>query len=331
MKDITEKVNELILKLDDAEKSNNLMYCQKLIQDIITLYNENNENKVFKDDIQKYKEKLIIVNKKLPEQFKTFTQTLEIKNELVDALVDSIVSEKNYEKLIKKLYSPFEIKSSELKDISTKNTPIFLELVSMNLIDDKWNNLKTWKDNYNYWYYQNYQLYQWYYWSFFWIVFNKLFEKEYFNEDFLLEIFRSKFLFPSISSYNKFEVWIEMFCKWDFVSSLHILVPLFEEIFLYVSNSLWIDTIWLWRAKEVITQTKTLSSDMLNTEIFKTSYWENYIQHIDFILFHELWYKLRHKIAHWNINFVECNFNNISLILYLYFWLWSRINITSWK
>ncbi len=35
-------IDDLKVKLEEAEKSNNLMYCQKLIQDIIKFYIDNN-------------------------------------------------------------------------------------------------------------------------------------------------------------------------------------------------------------------------------------------------------------------------------------------------
>lgn len=326
-KNFLEKIDSLKKELEKAEKSNNFMYCQKLIQDIIKLYIDNNQKWVNKTEIHNYKEKLKEINLKLPEQLSTFSQTLEIKNETVQKIADFIINTEEIKNIYFNIYRNFEIKCDDIYDSSSKNTPIFLELASMSLIDDEWNSLKIWEDKINYWYYQNYQLYQWYFWWFLSTVFNRLFEQKYFNSDYLIELFQNKFLFSSISSFEKFKVWINKYCEWDFTSSIHILVPLFEEVFLYISNSLWIDTIALGRWKEVSTQTKTLWTEMLNNEIFNITFWKNFIQHIDFILFNELWYKLRHKIAHWNIDFNDCNFHNVSIILFLYFWLWSKVNI----
>ncbi len=326
-KTFNQEIDNLKKELEKAEKTNDFMYCQKLIEDIIKLYKDNNLKWIHKTEIHIYKEKLREINLKLPEQLKNFSQTLEIKNETVQKIADFIINTKDSKNIYFNIYRNFEIKSDDIYQSSSKNTPIFLELAAMSLIDDEWNSLKVWEDKLNYWYYENYQLYQWYYWWFLSTVFNRLFEQNYFNNDYLIELFQKKFLFSSISSFEKFKTWIKKYCEWDFISSIHILVPLFEEVFLHISNSLWIDTIRLGKWKEISTQTKTLWTEMLKNKIFDETFWKNFIQHIDFILFNDFWYKLRHKIAHWNIDFRECNFHNVSIVLFLYFWLWTKVEI----
>lgn len=115
----------------------------------------------------------------------------------------------------------------------------------------------------------------------------------------------------------------------DYISVLHILVPQFESIFLKISGRCGIDIVALDQKQGIATRTKILSEYYLDSDEFKIVWGKDFCRQIKFILFEQLGYKLRHKIAHGEITKEECNFQNTTLILYLYLVLLSRVNIKS--
>jgi len=105
----------------------------------------------------------------------------------------------------------------------------------------------------------------------------------------------------------------------DYISAMHLLVPQFESFFLDVAEKCGINIIALdTRKKDLATRTKILSVDHLDSKEFIDIFGEDFCQQIKFILFEPMGYKFRHKIAHGEIHSKECNFQNTTLIIYLY-------------
>jgi hypothetical protein len=118
---------------------------------------------------------------------------------------------------------------------------------------------------------------------------------------------------------------IEAYFEKNYVSALHILVPKLESLFLNLSEKLGVDIISLNSGKEISTKTRTLSEFHLDSPAFKKVWGEDLCEQLNFVLFRPLGYKLRHKIAHGEINIDECNCSNASLILFFYITLLFRI------
>ena len=114
----------------------------------------------------------------------------------------------------------------------------------------------------------------------------------------------------------------------DYVSAMHILVPQFESFLLEIASKLGTNIVALDTKLDIATRTLTLSENHLESDDFKKVFGEDFCRQIKFILFEPLGYKLRHKIAHGEIKFGECNFQNTTLILYLYLYLLGRFNVT---
>ena len=112
----------------------------------------------------------------------------------------------------------------------------------------------------------------------------------------------------------------------DYVSCLHILVPQFEALILSIAQKCGINTITL-NSKEISTRTSTLSMYHFESEEFQKIFGEDFCRQLKFVLFEELGYRLRHKIAHGEISLSECNFSNATLILYFYLVLLARITV----
>jgi len=73
---------------------------------------------------------------------------------------------------------------------------------------------------------------------------------------------------------------------------------------------------------------KTLWQMDLKLDEFINVWWEDLCEQINFCLFNELWYKLRHKLAHWEISIEECNFENNLVVIKLFLSIFSLPNWT---
>lgn len=120
---------------------------------------------------------------------------------------------------------------------------------------------------------------------------------------------------------------LERYFSGDHVSAMHILVPQFEAVFLKLSEKLGIDIVALERDQALSTRTKVLSESSLDSEAFKKVWGEDLCRQVKFILFEPMGFKLRHKIAHGEIDPEECNFQNSTLVLYLYLVLIARVKV----
>jgi hypothetical protein len=127
-------------------------------------------------------------------------------------------------------------------------------------------------------------------------------------------------------------VGLQKYFKEDYISSLHILVPQFEGLFLEIAQHCGIDIVALDQKQGAIsTRTKALSEYYLESEEFKKIFGEDFCRQLKFVLFEQMGYRLRHKIAHGEIAPEECNFPNATLIIYFYLVLLARVSTTAEK
>lgn len=139
----------------------------------------------------------------------------------------------------------------------------------------------------------------------------------------LIDYFRSKEIF-SKDFLSFFYVAIERFFSGDYVSTLHILVPQFESVFLNLTQKLdknanvVIAKVQDGEKEKIWTQDKTLSEDFLRSENIKKIWGEDFCEQIIFVFLSQLGLKLRHKVAHGYAKPEECNFSNSVLVLYFF-------------
>lgn len=126
-------------------------------------------------------------------------------------------------------------------------------------------------------------------------------------------------------------VGIKKYYEEDYISALHILVPQFESFLLSIAKQLGISTVALDTTVDTATRTKVLSERDFDSEDFIKIFGEDFCRQIKFVLFEPMGYKLRHKVAHGEIAPAECNFQNTTLVLYLYFVILGRVGIKKSK
>ena len=211
------------------------------------------------------------------------------------------------------------------EQIAKKSTPVAFAIASLSTISPKGHLLKGGSDPDHHWYAMMYQMtqeltYQLYLGR---IMFEMI-ENKKLNEDELLAYFKESKIFPE-DIISIMEIGIRRYFAKDYVSAIHILVPQFESLFLFVSERLGLDVIALNQTKEISTQQKTLAVSHLDSDEFKKVWGKDLCEQIKFLLFDPMGYKLRHKVAHGEITFNECNFGNTTLILYLFLALAARV------
>jgi hypothetical protein len=146
----------------------------------------------------------------------------------------------------------------------------------------------------------------------------------------LSDYFRSKGIFKE-DFLKILDVAIERFFNGDYISTLHILVPKFEKVFLDLTQAIGenADTIASRMQKgeknKVWTQDKILGEDFLKNEDVRKIWGEDFCEQIIFVFFSQLGNKLRHKIAHGYSKLDELNFQNSVSVFYFYFVLAARV------
>ncbi len=215
----------------------------------------------------------------------------------------------------------------EIEKQSLSSSPIFYQFANLSTVSDSGHSLRGGSDPKYSWFMDTYGRTQ------------KFIMEIYLNRIFYMLIKNKKLTIKELSEYfsgsgllnpNQLKIvriGLEKYFEEDYVSALHILVPQFEAFFLDVAKKLGINIIALDTKLDVATRTIILSEAHLDSDDFKKVFGANLCRQIKFILFEPLGYKIRHKIAHGEISFNECNFQNVTLIIYLYLVLLGRVGV----
>jgi hypothetical protein len=324
----------------------------------IILLNEakNNEQKsLFWEAAQKYQEALLEFNKtsgnerekgicknkiremnvKKSKEFikSSFTSrfTVEEQSE-IEKHINSIANINNVGELLDKIgKNPnFCPSFQEVKQRTVKTMPISFQIANITVQDENGDQIKDGNNPSVVWFYQNYSFSQNFILLIYLLsIFNKIMDEKL-NIRNLSEYFKSKGIFRE-DFLKILDVAIERFFNGDYVSTLHILVPKFEKVFLDLTQAIGKNTNTIasrmqkGEKDKIWTQDKTLGEDFLKNEDVRKIWGEDFCEQIIFVFFLQLGYKLRHKVAHGYSKFDELNFQNSILVLYFYLVLAARI------
>lgn len=279
------------------------------------------------------KSKFVEMNKKSiksENDYKEYEFTVnfsEKQQKIIKNVIEKIIGSDNIETTFKIIgqHPYLYLNVIETDKLAKKTIPISHQFCSFSTISDNGHSLKGGSDpNYS-WFMDTYSRNQ------------KLIMDMYLNRIFYLLINNKKMTIKTLSKYfvdsKLFKedqlkiilIGLKKYFEKDYVSAMHILVPQFESFLLNTANQLGIDIVALDNAKAITTRTLTLSEHHLNSKEFNDIFGKDFCMQIKFILFDSLGYKIRHKIAHGEIQFNECNFQNTTLILYLYLVLLARV------
>lgn len=320
-----------------AEEAEDFFRASLLYKDTLSsAIKSNNSEKIkfCKNKVVEMNKKLIASGKDFKEIF--FTQELpEDKKKEHEKFIATFLNQSDLKTILRAIgkHSFFFPKIADVQQSANKTMPISYQIASLTTISNNGHTLRG-SSNGNYaWFMKMYDMGQQLVMSLYVgrIIYELMKNKpnennltidtlaDYFNNSGIIEEGNLKIISVGLQNY---------FDK-DYISALHILVPQFESVFLKISESCGIDIVALDQKQGIATRTKTLSEYYLDSNEFKKVWGEDFCRQIKFILFEQLGYRIRHKIAHGEITKEECNFQNTTLILYLYLVLLSRVNIKS--
>ncbi len=253
----------------------------------------------------------------LNEIKKQINSIVDIKN--VNDLLDGIEKNPNF-------FPSFH----QIKQRAEKTMPVTFHICSVAIQDENGDQIKDGNNPSIVWFYQTYSFSQNFIVPIYLLpIFNKIMDEKLTIQN-LSDYFRSKGIFKE-DFLKIFDVAIERFFNGDYISTLHILVPKFEKVFLDLTRALEnnADTIASRTQKgekdKIWTQDKILGEDFLKNESVRKIWGEDFCEQIIFVFFSQLGYKLRHKIAHGNSKLDELNFQNSVLVFYFFLVLAARI------
>lgn len=331
---------DLQMKLDnarEAEKSEDFFRAAFLYRDVLEAAIKEGDS----DIIKLCKNKSVEMNKKSiasGKDFKkvSFTQELpEDKKKAHEEFISKFLNQGDLKTILRAIgrYPFFFPKVADVQKTTNNTMPISYQIASLSTISNNGHTLRGSSDGNYAWFMKMYDLNQQLIMTLYVgrIIYELIENKPNGNNltaDILLDYFNNSGVIEE-GNLKIISVGLQKYFDRDYISALHILVPQFESVFLKTSEKCGIDIVALDQKQGIATRTKTLSEYYLDSDEFKKVWGEDFCRQIKFILFEQLGYRIRHKIAHGEIIKEECNFQNTTLILYLYLVLLSRVNIKS--
>ncbi len=145
-------------------------------------------------------------------------------------------------------------------------------------------------------------------------ILRKLTENKVFDLNSFELVLKNKGLCPNGNELVILKHAIKVYLEKDFISTLHILIPQFENLLLMISENAGIQTTAIERGK-TITKRITLSDLSLKSDEMIKIFGKDFCFYLRYVLYSPLGLSIRHKIAHGNIDNAECNENNCNLVL----------------
>lgn len=295
---------------------------------------EFNKHSGFKDEKALCKKKIREMNLKRSEDFQEVAVQHQFSEDEIKQLqqfIDYCVGTDTLSDALKRIgiHPNFYPKYSEVFESSKRNIPVTFLIASLSSQDSQGNLERGGHDGVAMAFAQNYGIQQ----SFITSLYlkptlQKLMDTKMNFED-LSSYFKSTSLFTE-NMLKTFDVGLERFTAHDYVSSMHILAPLFEKTFMDLTEAIGgADTVGAspqsGSSDQVWTQDRTLGENFLKNDKVREIWGEDFCEQIIFTMFGSLGHKLRHKIAHGYTAFGEFNFSNNALLLYFFLVIAARV------
>lgn len=305
-----ESLNKLIKENIDAWR---FFQASFLTQNLLSWYLKNNQNWINKDQIEQTKKQLIELNQKSENEYIRFESKVEIPWDIYQKMIQDLIDEKDDDILFWKLAYDFLISLNKIKEETLSNASPMMFLSDASVVDlnghiNKAKSPIEHREKQNYLWRVQIQM------QLLNDMFFSLVQKWRITNDSLISYLLSKPLFGNASSFQKTAHGLWRLFEKDLVSSIHILIPVLEDIILSVSKRLGINTISLPRNEWWLATRDIIINDVFfeNDEV-KNILSEDFCYQISFLLYDKLWFWLRQKIAHWGITYEE-SFSGLVII-----------------
>jgi len=321
----------LVEQAKRTEESENFFGASALYREVLELAIKAKDSKL----IKLCKSKVVEMNKKSidsGQDYKEVEVSIDISGEdqrAIKANIEKIIGLKDTQTILEAIGCiPWFCPDIQEVERQTNNSmPIFYQFGNLQTVNDSGHSLRGGSDPKYSWFMDTYNRTQKFIME---IYLNRIFymlikdKKLTVNE--LSEYFSKSGLFDQ-NQLKIINVGLQKYFEKDYVSSLHILIPQFEYFLLNCARKLGISTVVLDTKLDIAIRTLTLSENYLDSDEFKKVFGANFCKQVKFILFEPLGYKIRHKVAHGEISFEECNFQTVTLVMYLYLFLLGRIGM----
>lgn len=328
--DIMSKAEELLIRANELESQGAFWEAGEEYKNALLEFNKSSG---CKDEKALCKKKIREMNLNKADDFKAITVQHDLTEEerkhlqqFVNSFADLDVSE-----ALKRIgvMSQFCPPYNQIVYASRRNMPVTFLIANLSSQDEQGNLQQDGNDANSMSYSQNYDIHQRLISNMYLVpIFQKLMEAKLTIET-LSDYFKSTNLF-SENMLKTFDVGLERFHVHDYVSSMHILAPLFEKTFMDLTGVIGeADTVGVrtqnGSSDQIWTQDKTLGEEFLKDEKVRQIWGENFCEQISFTMFAPLGYKIRHKIAHGYMPANEFNFANSTLLLYFFLVIAARV------
>lgn len=229
------------------------------------------------------------------------------------------------------LHPYFMPKVGEVEQLSSNTMPVFYQFGSLTTVSDEGHDLRGGSMAKYSWFMQMYDMSQKQIMVLYLsrLMYMLMYMNSY-GDKMTVEELSDYFSKTSLIKPNKLKIILQGLQRYydkDYISALHILVPQFEAFLIDIARGFGISMIALDKSIDVSTRTSVLSERDLDSEGFQKIFGKDFCTQIKFVLFEPMGYKLRHKTAHGEITTNECNFQNTTLVVYLYLVILARVRI----
>jgi len=212
----------------------------------------------------------------------------------------------------------------EVRENSKNIRPITAQLVTHMLIDDDGHTL-SYDDFDTTW------LHEYYGFSFRFTrgildtVISKLIANKQYTHEAIMDVIAGRGLYNT-QQLLKIDAALERRFADDYFSAIHILTPLIENLFMYISRNVGLDTI-TFGGKQTSTRDKTLSSNILLSEEYGNGWGTDFCYMLNFFMYEPMAARFRHKVAHGDIKMSECNFSTFNILFYFMIKMTLMVNV----
>jgi len=309
---IKEDISDLILNGENLLAKNDYFQAHAILKNALT----KSRKAQYSEGIQKCKILLAKVNKLMKEKMNSFSVGQSMPKKDVDNFVGNFLKY-NGNKLFMEIGLDPLIAISYEFIVQISEPPISYQLANLCTISDDGHMVRGGSDPNHVSFMQSYRIAQGLVENvYLYILFQKLIKNNKFVTKKLIKFLKYSGSLPD-DELLMIKYGIDRYLKKDFISAIHILVPQIEKFIIILSEKSGINVVALGNGQDLSTNTLTVGIPYLDSPQIVELFGKNFVEHVKFILFDPLGYKLRHKVAHGAITMNECSEKKCNLIICL--------------
>ncbi|MBL8121482.1 hypothetical protein JNM87_01900 [Candidatus Saccharibacteria bacterium] len=297
----------------EAAKNGEFMNASFHVTSALQKYTRLNNNK----KIQKLKALQVEYNQKA-EPLQSHEISIPLDDNMraeLDRLINSFTSKPTLEEnLIRMAKSAVLVPRLKEAEKNAQNIrPVTAQLVTHMLVDDDGHTL-SYDDFETTWLHEHYGIAFNFSRDIINTITSGLIDSGQYTHEAIMNIIVEKRLFNTVQLL-KIDAALERRFADDYFSSIHILTPLIENLFMFISRNVGLDTI-TFGGKQTSTRDKTLSSNILLSKEYGQAWGTDFCYMLNFFMYEPMAARYRHKIAHGDIKMSECNFSTFNILFY---------------